>query len=321
MIKIDIISFATVITILIGSYIIATAILQWSFCSAINCAYSFANMPHKITLPTIFILLIISVFGVVVDYMRFIKSFEVYDIIILFMLLLISYFVIFRSIFLFKKIPKWGWLLLLCFVAIHTLGDSILRYKENPILRFKQMLDDKMILIMKQEERRNLIADNLTKILDERINEIEACKNTVTAWGQGPERTWLSMIDWIHDDTQHQWSMFDILARSVQNLNVLILLTIYFAWLLPVSFVAGRLGGFIYLKICPEIKCKNIEGNKILLIHTPDCIVVADSREPDSVRTYLSGDSINHYVVLKKEISSAWKSIYLVIKDFLFSRR
>lgn len=317
MINIDLINFATVVTVLIGSYIVATAIFQCSFCSSMRCSLSFSQRPHKTTLPVVVILLIVSAFLAWFDVKRFSKALEI---ITYTPLLLISWFIFIRSVFLFKRIPKWVLVLLLCGVSIGIWAETFLRDKGPPLWHSYQDLRGEMKPLIDNEKRRAHIADTLIKFLDKRINEIEAEKGTRSVWGEGPEKTWLRMRNLVQDEIKRQWAWFDNSFRFQMNSYVFLHLMVYFCWLLPMSFVAGRFGGFLYLRICPEIELDGVEDHKILLIHSPDLLVVADSRESDSRRTFLSGASIKQYTVIR-EVSSTWPTIRSTIKDYIFGRR
>lgn len=235
----NVINVTVILSVIVGTYFIATALFHWSFAKYFDCPVRLLGLKHSETLPYVLVLMLF--FGVAtlfemdininsrMDFMEFLMT--------EFCSMLISWILFFRAWFDFKRLSVSVFLrillgvLLIAFVSGLPMGESWkdMRWITAGLRTTSEMLVDSGSQTTKS-------AEMLRDLAKEKMNPSPGFV-TLPTWGDGSEKDLLEIYNWSREEEKRLLGY----VRDMGVLPITIYLGVLLVWVIPMSVTAGRL--------------------------------------------------------------------------------
>ncbi|MGH8612946.1 MAG: hypothetical protein ACREYF_13225 [Gammaproteobacteria bacterium] len=236
----NVINATVILSIIVGTYFIATALFHWSFAKHFDCPVRLLGLKHNETLPYVLVLMLFfgvaSWFEVGINF----KTELVKLLMVEFCLMLMSWTLFFRAVFDFKRISMPMFLRILLGVSLVAGLESIsmdesewkhwqsIIQQSHPIY---EMLNDSISQTNKSAEILRDLAKEKIELLPSKIPIL------LPTWGDGSEKDLLEIYNWSREEEKRWLEYTPNSAVIVISLYLGVLMT----WVIPMSVLAGRL--------------------------------------------------------------------------------
>lgn len=247
----NVINATVILSIIVGTYFIATALFHWSFAKYFNCPVKLLGLNHNEMLPHVLILMLF--FAVVGGFGQAIyNQMEFAGILMVeFSAMLMSWTLFFRAVLDFKRISVAIFLGILLGVSLVVGLESIYAESEWKYMQsITQQSDPISKRLHETISQTNTSVEILRGLADEKmkppsgavaegwpVTDPRTENPDGRTWGDGSEKDLLEIYNWSREE-EKRWLGY------IPNSGVLIIvgyLGIILVWVIPMSIVAGRL--------------------------------------------------------------------------------